>query len=456
MSVGGATRHSSMTAGARLFRVIRQSLRPALLRRFVASVKQDGWRGALARTRGYVNMRWRGSAHTVLDGPASTPQPEAHYLQGVWQQLAQGNAFHVSAPALSGGQRFVAIVGDLNLPQCRKYRVEQLAGFWRARGVACEFAHYQDLPRVTRLLAQATHVTEYRLQSTPLTEMIRYEARRLGLPVLYDIDDPLFSVSAYETYGNMAALDPWMKAHFISEAPGYLSMMNGADLISVSTPGLAEHVTRYSRRPVHLRRNFADGDILQAGARALAQNARGDGIFRAAFASGSQGHEVDFAQIADVMETFVTGAPDRRLMLLGHVDCSALPQALAARTDVVAFSTYEAYLGALAQADCAVMPLADDLFNQCKSAVRVIDAAAAAVPSIVGPVGDLAQMVVEGKTGHVARSPGDWLARLTELADSPKGSTAMGRAARRDLETRWSGKHIDRIIDPEIIEWVRA
>jgi len=233
-------------------------------------------------------------------------------------------------------------------------------------------------------------------------------------------------------------------------------MMNGADLISVSTPGLAEHVTRYSRRPVHLRRNFADSDTLQAGMRAQAAKVGGDGIFRVAFASGSQGHEVDFAEIADAMETFVTAAPNRRLMLLGHVDRSVLPKALALRTDAVPFSTYEAYLGALAQADCAVMPLADDLFNQCKSAVRVIDAAAVAVPSIVGPVGDLAQMVVEGKTGHVAHSPEDWLARLTELADNPKGAAAMGKAARRDLETRWSGKDIGHIVDPEIIAWVRA
>ena len=46
----------------------------------------------------------------------------------------------------------------------------------------------------------------YRGLNTPLFSMYFYEARRLRLPVLYDLDDPLFSVSAYETYANMKAL----------------------------------------------------------------------------------------------------------------------------------------------------------------------------------------------------------------------------------------------------------
>ena len=175
--------------------------------------------------------------------------------------------------------------------------------------MASEFSHYEDLPRVTRLLACATHVIEYRLPSTPLTEMLRYEARRLRLPILYDIDDPLFSVSAYETYSNMGSIDPAMKQHFVAEAPKYLSMMNGADMISVSTPGLAKHAALYSTRPVHVRRNYADPQTLAAGARAHDARPAPDGGFRIAFASGSQGHEADFAEIAEAIEAFVMAAP---------------------------------------------------------------------------------------------------------------------------------------------------
>ena len=439
-----------------IMQVLQQSCRPALLRRFVTCLHQEGWRVAAAKARSYFGMRRRGSAHTVLRETPRRPQSDSHYFHGIWQRLAKRHAFHISAPAIDNKRRRVCIIGDLNLPQCRKYRVEQLAHFWNAQGVVCDFAHYQDLLRVARLMSQATHLVEYRLQSNQLTEMLRYEARRLRVPILYDIDDPLFSVSAYETYGNMAALDPWQKDHFLAEAPSYLTMMNGADMVSVSTPGLAKHAGLYCARPVYMRRNYADANTLASGALAHQSHRDSDGVFRVAFASGSQGHDVDLAEIADSVERFVLGAPNRRLLLLGHVERGKLSRALAARTDTTPFSNYDAYLNTLARANCAVMPLADDVFNQCKSAVRVIDAAAVSIPSIVGPVGDLAHMIQDGQTGHIAHTSDDWFATLTDLAADPQRTTEMGAAGRRDLEKRWSDPQASKCVAPEIIDWVKG
>lgn len=435
---------------------LKQTLRVSLIRRFVTSIREDGVHIALAKMRSYAKMRWDGSSHSALSVASFDANSDDKYLQGIWQQLAQGEAFHVSAPATLSNRRSIALIGDLNLPQCRKYRVEQLAAFWNSNGVDCEFSHYQDLPRVTRILSQSTHLIEYRLQSNPLTEMLRYEARRLQLPIMYDIDDPLFSVSAYENYGNMKALDPWMKAHFLSEAPKYLAMMNGADVLSMSTPGLAKHAALYSQRPVFVRRNFADAETLEAGTKVMLDQPATDGIFRVAFASGSQGHEVDLMTIMPVLETFICEAPDRRLMILGYFDPSHLPKALAERTEVIPFSTYDLYLAALRRAECAVMPLANDVFNQCKSAVRLIDASAVGVPSIVGTVGDLPQMVLDGETGHVAHQSNDWLTLLRAMELDRSGTAAMGYAARSNLEQRWCGNDAPHIIAPEIMDWVRG
>lgn len=436
--------------------MIRQLLNVALIKRFIITLRQEGPRMALSKARIFIGMKLRGHAPSALNASQGSHTAEHAYLHGVWQDLAQGHAFHPRPPSQVSDHRRIALIGDLNLPQCRKYRVEQLAAFWEAQGIPCEYAHYQDTPRATRLLAQATHVVEYRLQSTPLTEMLRYEARRLRLPILYDLDDPLFSVSAYETYGNMEALDPGLKAHFLSEAPKYLAMMNGADIISVSTPGMAEHTRLYTNRPVHVRRNFADAETLVDGQRALKRQPVSDGLFRVCFASGSQGHEIDFAEIAEVVAAFVTQDPDRRFMLLGHFDLEHLPEGLAAQTEVIPFTTYDKYLAALARADCAVMPLCDDIFNQCKSAVRVIDAASVNVPAIVGVVGDLQNMVRHGETGFVAQTPADWATALETLGNDRTLAAQMGMTARRNLEQHWVGSQAPHVIAPEIVDWVRA
>jgi glycosyltransferase involved in cell wall biosynthesis len=412
---------------------------------------------AVRKARTFVGMRLRNMAPSALGHAQGEPAREDTYLHGIWQSLAREEGFHISgAPALGQKRRQVALIGDINLPQCRKYRVEQLAAFWRERGVGFEYAHYQDVPRATRIMQNATHLMEYRLQTMPVTEMLRYEARRLRLPVCYDLDDPLFSISAYETYGNMKAVDPGLKAHFLGEAPKYLSMMNGADILSVSTPGMAEHTQLYTQRPVFVRRNFADAETLDAGQIAINSRAPDDGLFRVAFASGSQGHEIDLAEIIKPLSAFITADPSRRLMVIGHFDPAHLPSELVAQVETVKFSTYTKYTAALARANCAVMPLCDDIFNRCKSAVRVIDAASVGVPSIVGTVGDLQNVVRDGTTGFVAKTPQDWQRALETLGSDVKAARAMGGAARADLEARWAGSDASHIIAPELVKWVEA
>ena len=441
--------------------MINALFRWSLLRKFCATVQHEGLAHAVEKARIYASMIWRGTGRSAVSSIASdAPAQGGHYLTGTWRMLTQSHAFHVTcAPAVLSRRRKIALIGDLNLPQCRKYRVEQLAQFWRGRNVEVVFAHYQDVPRCVHALQDATHLMEYRLTATAETTMYRYEARRLRLPVLYDLDDPLFSVSAYEGYCNMKVVGPELQAQFVAQAPGYLDMMNGADIVSVSTPALAQHPAFYCPRPIYLRRNFADQSTLESGQQAMAlavKKRAGSAQFRVAFASGSQGHEADFDVIRDDVIAFLDGADTRVLVLLGHFDKSRLSAALRARVEVHEFSGYASYLHNLAQADCAIMPLADDMFNRCKSAARVLDAAAVGVPAIVGSVSDMAQVVVPETTGVIADGAGAWCAALNRLAHDKSATRAMGRAARKAVETRWSGKAMPHMIAPELLDWVQG
>lgn len=429
-------------------------------KKFVQIWRQDGPRHAMSIGLGHLKARARGAGLTSLfhRGGAPAPNP-ASYLSLVWLELAEKDAFHITtAPAILHRRRKIAMIGDLNLAQCRKYRVEQPAEIWAGLDVDYGFSHYEDMPRAVSLLQDATHAMFYRLPSAGVTSVLAYEARRLKLPILYDLDDPLFSVSAYGTYQNMAALPAWQKAHFMTEAPRYLDVMNGSDVITVSTPGLVAHTRIYTPRPVHMRRNFADRITLDAGAKAMTKAARRatDGPFRLGFASGSQGHEIDFAEIADDMITFLAAQPDRQLVILGHFNKTLMPPDLAARVEVHPFTDYTDYLETLASLDVAVMPLADDLFNRSKSAVRVIDAASVGVPSVVNTVCDMAAMVEDGQTGRVLAPGASWAAALEALAQDRAATRTMGRAARHRLETHWSASTETHIIDPEIIDWVRT
>ncbi len=435
--------------------------RLSAIRRFVREIRERGTRSAIVKTASYINRRLNGRGLSgVFSKGKGGARPSSEYLTPVWLDLAETQSFHIdTAPALLNKRRKIAMIGDLNLAQCRKYRVEQLNELWHLADIDYSYAHYEDVPRCVEIMQSATHVMFYRLGTSPIASMLAYEARRLRLPILYDLDDPLFSVSAYGSYGNMKALPAWQKAHFIQEAPKYLDVLNASDLVSVSTPGMQAHTQKYTQRPVHVRRNFADRMTLEAGKLALQsqqsrhQEAAG---FRLAFASGSQGHEIDFAEISDDIIQFMDGAHDRKLVILGHFDENLLPAELRGQVEKHAFTDYEAYLQTLASVDCAIMPLTDDIFNQCKSAVRVIDAASVGVPALVGTVSDMANMVDDGRTGFVVPTKTSWLPSLETLAQDRKLSNAMGAAARQSLEDTWSARLGAPILDRALIDWAIA
>ncbi|MCA0042069.1 glycosyltransferase family protein [Celeribacter litoreus] len=381
----------------------------------------------------------------------------AHYLSGFWVDLASREGFHtLQSPATLSKRRKVALIGDLNLPQCRKYRVEQLSELFEQMGMSYEYSHYEDLPRSAAILQNATHLMLYRSRMDDKTAAHLYEARRLSLPILYDIDDPLFSVAAYATYGNMKGADASLAQHFLNEAPLYAAAMNMADMVSLSTPALAEEAARHTGRPTVRRRNFADQVTLRDGARAMASvESGGDASFRLVFASGSDGHEEDFELIrADVID-FLEGDPRRRLRILGRFDPTRLPQDLSAQIERFAFLDYSEYLKKLAECDLALMPLTDDRFNACKSAVRVMDAASVGVPSVVGHVGDLGNIVRNEETGYALSKGSSWKEVLEDGFVNRRRTREMGQSARKILERDWSARADMPITDAEFLEFFR-
>lgn len=423
---------------------------------FMRVLRAEGPVATLRRGGAWVRRLWASTASFDSAQGRSHPLP----LMPFWVDMAEASAFTVSpsAPALSARKRVIAMIGDLNLQQCKKYRIEQLDEIWAKAGVEYRFAHYQDVPRCIDILQNATHLMLYRLQRHDLVSTYLYEARRLRLPVIYDIDDPLFSIPAYATYDSMGVLPPEMKRHFMALAPLYLDVMNAADALTFSTPGLLKHATEFSSRPSCLRRNFADRLTLDAGHGAMAsaadKRAAGE-TFTVAFASGSLGHEVDFAVAGAQVRRFLSGAPDRRLMILGHFDAALLPVELADRIETHPFTDYKGYLHHLARADVAVMPLSDNPFNRCKSGVRVIDASAAGVPSLVSRIGDTPSHVAEGETGHILGAHDDWEAALATLARDRPLARRMGQAARERLERDWSARLTAPVVDAALLDWVR-
>ncbi|PPB79941.1 glycosyl transferase family 1 [Albidovulum inexpectatum] len=434
-------------------------LKPVHFRKFFSVARQDGPAEALRRAAYFSRLIISDAARSDVRqyGRADEVPTRLGGFFPFWTEISKADAFHISTPSIKRiRKRRLAIIGDLNLPQCRKYRVEQVNDLWRCADAEVEYSHYEDFPRSARIMQNATHVMFYRLKTQDITCDYLYEARRLGLPVAYDIDDPLFSVAAYQNYGAAQTFDRSLMDHFLREAPRYAAFMDACDVVCVSTPTLAALARQHTPRPVFVRRNFADKHTLASGSRAIQDaipHKSGSTPFTFSISTGSTGRSADFRDAFNALGDISREQPNLRIVIIGHFRMNDVPRRIRDRVKLVPFVDYDQYLTHLARSDCNLIPMADDLFNRCKSGVRVIDSCAAAVPAIVTQVGDGRNLVQNSQTGIVLNKDTGWKEAISIMVSDRDRTMKMGQAARRLIESRWSASMDEQIVDPQFKHW---
>ena len=88
--------------------------------------------------------------------------------------------------------------------------------------------------------------------------------------------------------------------------------------------------------------------------------------------------------------------------------------------------------------DVGVMPLPDEAWARGKSGYKLIQYMACGLPVVASPVGVNAEIVREGKTGFLARTPADWRHALTALLDDAALRRRMGMNGRARAEAQYS------------------
>ncbi|WGL17288.1 glycosyltransferase [Microbulbifer bruguierae] len=332
---------------------------------------------------------------------------------------------------------FVAIIADLSLPQCRKYRVVQKMEALEHLNIQAKFSHWEDIPRSMNILQMATFVIFYRLEDSALLDSYISECTRLQIPTAYDIDDPIFSREIYSENKNLDYLNPQEKNHLLESTQRYLQALQKFDITIVSTPRMALEVNKISGKPALLWRNAVDHETaasvkqLQPGLEKKYRTSEKDIII--AYASGSRAHEADFRVIQNILANILQNFPNVKLLIIGHLD---LPDSLVrfkSRIFETGFSDYSRYISTLANADINIVPLVMDSFNDCKSGIRYMEAALLNVPTVAAAIGDFCNIIRNGENGFLAKDSDDWQQYLSTLIRSSDLRKKIGLKASQDV-----------------------
>ncbi|MFT6285985.1 MAG: glycosyltransferase involved in cell wall biosynthesis [Halieaceae bacterium] len=325
----------------------------------------------------------------------------------------------------------VVIVGALDIPQCKKYRVMQKVEFFSRRNISCTHAEYRDLNRSFSLMQLATVVIFYRLPAGLQADALIGEAKRLGLKMYYDIDDPIFDHDAYNENSNLKSLAASERNYLLAQIPSYKALMEQIGQIIVSTVGMRDLAERAVApgTEVLVWPNLIDSATRSAFEQLPTIAQRDETAVTLGYFSGSRAHDHDLEVIAPVLSNLLQSYPQLQLCFGGY---TLLPSSLvefSSRIRVIGFMSYPAYLDNLRTTDINLVPLLMDKFNQCKSGIRYLEASLCGVPTVASRVGQFTEMITSGETGYLCSTPEQWQESLVALIEDPARRKAIGSSA---------------------------
>ncbi len=332
----------------------------------------------------------------------------------------------------------VAIVGALDIPQCKKYRVLQKVEYLSSRGVDVDYSEYRDIDRAFSMMQLASVLILYRVPGGETAEALLAEADRLGMDVYYDIDDPIFDLDCYSLNTNLDTLARSEKEALLRQVPQYAAVMNRVGRLIVSTQSMKRLAEQsLAPRSVDVWPNLLDGSSLSVFEHLAEREERHDNDVVLGYFSGSRAHDSDFETVVPVLSELMSRHENLRLRIGGHATLPPQFEVFLDRIDVSRFLSYPAYLDILRKVDINLVPLVADGFNDCKSAIRYLEASLGGVPTVATAIGQFNELIVDGENGFLCGNNDQWLAAISRLIESQALRREVGgRAKTHVLDTQ--------------------
>ena len=245
-------------------------------------------------------------------------------------------------------------------------------------------------------------------------EKIVNSAKQRGCVVIADFDDLIFNPDYAEqspAFLNQQHLLDSVKASFKRKYDALFLF----DHFTVSTFPLSMEIKKI--RPmadINVIHNYLSGDWLQYNN--LITSRKFEVKKRITYLPGSNSHHHDFTIVEDILSDFLSKNPDVVLRIVGPLNFTKENY----NTDQLELAFYLRYTflpRLIYDSWVTIAPLANTVFNNCKSGLKYFESAAFGVPVIAAPIDDMQRFNSEAL--HLADTPSQWLEALNLIFDKP-------------------------------------
>ena len=262
---------------------------------------------------------------------------------------------------------------------------------------------------------------------TAYTQIITV-ARSLHKPVILDLDDLFFELP---------------EAHhcrvrgFYTDAllPIYLALID-ADLVTVSTAPLRETLLPYNPN-IRVISNYLEDALWKL--KDPQPPAADPGKIVIGY-MGTESHRPDLQTILPALLELEHKYPGRIAYRFWGMEP---PAELATRSQVewpskltTKYADFVEYFQSQS-ADIVISPLADNLFNACKSAIKYLEYTAIGIAGVYSRVAPYQDIIREGEDGLLASSAEEWVSALSALIESPELRARLITNAQANIAENW-------------------
>ena len=353
----------------------------------------------------------------------------------------------------------IAIVANMDLYQCKLYRVDQKAEQLRQAGLGVAvFNQWHDLHTFQSRLAEFDAVIFYRVPAFPEIMDAIAACSAYNVPSFYEIDDLVFDTDlfppAYENYAGQISRDH--HRDMACGVPLYEHAMRMCDYAIGSTRSLTERLKNFSRSGRAFEHHNALGKLhLNARSEHLSMPEKPDERPLVLFyGSGTLAHKEDFHDILEpaLAEILKRYAGRVELQFVGsygefhHLDSDSSDLRI-----LPPVWDFEQYCTMVSGADINLSVLTQTPVTDAKSEIKWMEAAMLGVPSVVSHTATHADVIDHGKTGFLCKTTKDFVKHISALIDDADLRAKVGQQAQdvvmADYNLEVMGQNLVQIFD---------
>jgi glycosyltransferase involved in cell wall biosynthesis len=254
--------------------------------------------------------------------------------------------------------------------------------------------------------------------------------KELGKILVYETDDLVFEPDLIRYLGykfgkKTDILDSWMP--IVQE--GNLKTLEVCDCCVVSTDSLANRV-RHRGKEVYVVRNAFSSDEFDLARKVWRQPTGAGGRIVLGYMSGTQTHNWDFAEIAEVLACIMRKYRHVYLQITGPLQLPAELLEFGYRVRHVPLVPLRYCFQVYGSLDINLAPLQlREPFCQSKSEIKFVEAGMVGVPTVASATESYCHAIDSGKTGLLAVNHEEWMSALESLVQKPDEIDRLGRNA---------------------------